>query len=267
MNNTDEYYTVDDRQYLNPNVPLQESEGFIQKLRDTQTADTQRINTETHNLGTNVPSNLGGLGGSESIWKGRYQDPQTNAMISDLKNAAQAQALSTTLTNLMNQKKKEYSDLYKKKAKDYENAQKTPATTGGGTEGGLDVTDPDGYTPVEDPFSKRANQEELYKKLKEQQERKAWQEAADKGNNPAPTNDTGQTIGTSNGSVPYTYEIDGKKYNMTVVPGKGVYTPMMSYNADGTDQFLKSIIKQGGQIYDRNGNPVNYSIFRIANKI
>lgn len=133
MNNTDEYYTVNDRQYLNPNVPLKESNDFIQKLRDTQTADTNRINTETHNLGTNVPSNLGGLGGAESVWKNRYQDPQTNSMISGLKSTAQAQALNTTLNNLMSQKQKEYSDLYKKKVKEAATTPTTTPTTGGNT--------------------------------------------------------------------------------------------------------------------------------------
>lgn len=141
MNNTDEYYTVNDTQYLNPNVPLKESNDFIQKLRDTQTADTNRINTETHNLGTNVPSNLGGLGGAESVWKNRYQDPQTNSMISGLKSTAQAQALNTTLNNLMSQKQKEYSDLYKKKVKEAATTSTTtnPTTTGGT---GLNVSTP-----------------------------------------------------------------------------------------------------------------------------
>ena len=113
MNLDDFSYIDNDRRYVNPQVSLNEQNAFIDNLRNTQGQDTAQIRQDTYNLGTAVPSNLGGLAGGSNYFKSRYQTPQTNSMVSDLRAAAQAQALSTLLNNEIGKAKKRYSDAYR----------------------------------------------------------------------------------------------------------------------------------------------------------
>lgn len=112
--NLDDYSTVEDNQrYINPQVSLDEQNAFIKNLREVQSADTAQIAQETHDLGTDVPSNLGGLTGSEGYFASRYQTPQTNALVADLRAAAQAQALNDAMSNELAKAKRRYSNAYK----------------------------------------------------------------------------------------------------------------------------------------------------------
>ena len=113
MNLDDFSYIDNDRRYVNPQVSLNEQNAFIDNLRNTQGQDTAQIRQDTYNLGTAVPSNLGGLTGGSNYFKSRYQTPQTNSMVSDLRAAAQSQALSTLLNNEIGKAKKRYSDAYR----------------------------------------------------------------------------------------------------------------------------------------------------------
>ena len=113
MNLDDFSYIDNDRRYVNPQVSLNEQNAFIDNLRNTQGQDTAQIRQDTYNLGTAVPSNLGGLTGGSNYFKSRYQTPQTNSMVSDLRAAAQAQALSTLLNNEIGKAKKRYNDAYR----------------------------------------------------------------------------------------------------------------------------------------------------------
>lgn len=113
MNLDDFSYTENDRRYINPQVSLNEQNAFIDNLRNTQQANTAQITQDTQNLGTEVPSNLGGLGGGTSYFKSRYQTPQTNSMVADLRATAQAQALSTLMSNEIAKAKKRYNDAYR----------------------------------------------------------------------------------------------------------------------------------------------------------
>ena len=113
MNLDDFSYIDNDRRYVNPQVSLNEQNAFIDNLRNTQGQDTAQIRQDTYNLGTAVPSNLGGLAGGSNYFKSRYQTPQTNSMVSDLRAAAQAQALSTLLSNEIGKAKKRYNDAYR----------------------------------------------------------------------------------------------------------------------------------------------------------
>lgn len=138
-----EYTEFEGRDYINPQVSLDESNAFIDNLRSTQQANTQQIKTDTYNLGTAVPSNLGGLTGGEGYWTSRYQTPQTNSLTNDLRTTAQASALNQVLQNEQEKWKKRYNDAY--------NNAKKRASGGGGsnlsdllkglTEGGVDVED------------------------------------------------------------------------------------------------------------------------------
>lgn len=125
---------VEGRTYINPQIALGESDTFIDNLRQTQQANTQQIAQDTANLGTEVPSNLGGLIGGEGYWTSRYQTPQTNATVANLRAAAQAKALNDVLANEQAIWKNRYQNAYRnyqKRQYDKANAPKTqnPETT------------------------------------------------------------------------------------------------------------------------------------------
>ena len=109
---TNETSEFEGRLYLNPQIQLDESSNFIDNLRATQTQQNQEIAQQTHNLGTDVPSNLGGLTGANSYFTSRYQTPQTNAVTANLRAVAQAQALNQALENEQEMWKKRYQDAY-----------------------------------------------------------------------------------------------------------------------------------------------------------
>lgn len=104
-----EYTEFEGRDYINPQVSLDESNAFIDNLRSTQQANTQQIKTDTYNLGTAVPSNLGGLTGGEGYFTARYQTPQTNSLVNDLRATAQASALNQILQNEQEKWKNRYN--------------------------------------------------------------------------------------------------------------------------------------------------------------
>ena len=124
-----EFTEVEGRVYVNPQTGVDTTNAFIENLRQTQQANTQQIVQDTANLGTEVPSNLGGLTGGEGYWTSRYQVPQTNAAVQNLRTAAQAQALNDVLANEQAIWKKRYQDTYR----DYQKRQNAKANTSGTT--------------------------------------------------------------------------------------------------------------------------------------
>lgn len=112
-----EFVEVEGRQYLNPQVALDESNQFIDNLRSTQQANNQEIQTQTYNLGSELPSQLGGLGAPEdtslSYFTSRYQTPQTASAVANLRATAQAAALNQVLANEQAKWQKRYNDAYK----------------------------------------------------------------------------------------------------------------------------------------------------------
>lgn len=119
---------VEGRTYVNPQAALGESDTFIDNLRQTQQANTQQIAQDTYNLGTTVPSNLGGLIGGEGYWASRYQTPQTNATVANLRAAAQAKALNDVLANEQAIWKNRYQNAYR----DYQRKAYNRSRSGGG---------------------------------------------------------------------------------------------------------------------------------------
>ena len=124
-----ETYTFEDRVYVNPEVSRDEQLGFIDKLRSIQQEGAEKIARDTHNLGTDVTPNLGGLNGAESIWSAQYVTPKVESMASSLRTAAQAQALNDVLSNYQEQMKKRYNDAYSA-------AQRRAGGGGSGGDGG-----------------------------------------------------------------------------------------------------------------------------------
>lgn len=109
-----EFTEVEGRSYVNPQVALDESNTFIDNLRSTQQANNQQIQTDTYNLGTEIPSDLGGLTGGEGYFTSRYQTPQTVSAVANLRATAQAAALNQALANEQEVWKKRYNDAYRK---------------------------------------------------------------------------------------------------------------------------------------------------------
>lgn len=131
-----EFVEVEGRQYLNPQVALDESNQFIDNLRSTQQANNQEIQTQTYNLGSELPSQLGGLGApgdtSLSYFTSRYQTPQTVSAVANLRATAQAAALNQVLANEQAKWQKRYNDAYRKYQKSAYDKSNSPSGSGGG---------------------------------------------------------------------------------------------------------------------------------------
>lgn len=143
MNN--ESYDFEDRKYVNPTLSRDEQLAFVDNLRNVQQNDMAKIVQDTHNLGSDLPSNEGGLTGSEGLWNAQYVDPKVNEMVSSLKSAAQAQALNNILTNHQDQWQQRYNEAYRaaekrKEALDYDKGGNGSNKNAGGE---VDDDDPD----------------------------------------------------------------------------------------------------------------------------
>lgn len=128
-----ETYDFEDRKYINPTVSRDEQLGFIDNLRNAQQQGMDQIVSETHNLGTDVPSSTGGLNGATGMWQSQYMTPKMNTMVSSMRATAQAQALSDILANLQNQMKQRYNVAYRKYA--LQQARNGNSSSSGGTSG------------------------------------------------------------------------------------------------------------------------------------
>lgn len=151
MNLDDFSYEENGRRYIKPEISLNEQNAFIDNLRNLQQDKTAEITRDTQNLGTAVPSNLGGLTGGSGYFKSRYQTPQANSMVADLRAAAQSQALNTLLSNEISKAKKLYSDAYRS-AKKRENSNMSNNNGSNGNylkELGV-VTQDDGSGPLQE---------------------------------------------------------------------------------------------------------------------
>ena len=131
-----EIYEFEDRTYIKPEVSRDEQMAFIDNLRNVQAQNNAQIATDTHNLGTDVPSNLGGLTGSEGYFQQRYQTPQVDAVVANLKATAQNSALTQVLNNWQAQMKERYNEAYRnyqKRAHDYSRRMTSGGRGSGGT--------------------------------------------------------------------------------------------------------------------------------------
>ncbi len=140
---SNEYREYKSRLYSEPSLQAQMSDEFIEKLRETQGANTQEITEQTEALGTTMPSNLGGLTGAGSYFSSRYMTPQTNTLAQDLRTATRAAALNQALANekaAWEKKQTEAYREYQRRMNDKQNAlQNTPKYTV--TEGGVEYED------------------------------------------------------------------------------------------------------------------------------
>ena len=215
-----EYYDYEDRRYINPTVSRDEQLGFVDKLRNSQNKELDKISRDTYNLGTHIPSNMGGLSGSGGVWAKQYVTPQTNSMLESLKSTAQAQALNDAMTNYQNQLKKRYNDAYKAAAK-----RRGSGGGGGGTAGGTDDVNGDvGYENLLD------------------------------------FQGIGSGTKPSNASTYYLWDGKNSAIELnrlTSGNSAGIDTGMMSYDVGAPSrQYLDSMYSKGYKLYDSNGNEV-----------
>ena len=139
--NDNDTLEFENKYYVSPTVSRDEQMEFINNYRNVLQDNIQRINTETHNLGTDVPSNLGGLTGADATFENRYVTPQANAAVAELKAKAQDTALTQALKNLEAQMNQKYKDAYRNaRIKEYNNNNNNGG--GGAEELGAD-TNPD----------------------------------------------------------------------------------------------------------------------------
>lgn len=149
----DVFNEFEERVYLDPTQSRNEQLSFIDTLRETQANNTAQINAGTYALGSQLPSNLGGLRGAEDTFVARYQTPQTSQTVANLRLAAQQSALNTALSNLQNAYKKRYNDAML----NYQKRATQSSTSGNGTQddpyaGNVNVNTPDQY-PVTDSIA------------------------------------------------------------------------------------------------------------------
>ena len=117
--------------YVKPEVGLNERNAFIDNLRESNARETQKIYDDTSNLGTNVPSSMGGLDGGSNYFTSRYQTPQFESLVGKLRANMQSQALSEALSNEIAKAQKRYYDV--KRAynnKEYNDSKKSSSGSG-----------------------------------------------------------------------------------------------------------------------------------------
>lgn len=246
--NENEYVDVEGRGYINPQVALDEANSFIDNLRSTQQANNQQIQADTYNLGTEISSNLGGLtspvgpnGAGDaglSYFTSRYQTPQTNAVVADLRSTAQAQALNEVLANEQAKWKKRYQDTYR-------NYQKRASSGGGGTTipGQSEITIDGGVEEQEVPENDSVASVSRYETPKDP----VMDFIQGKGDWTIAYTDNGRTY---YGNVYYQTGVSGDRYT-------GIDTSTgMSYSGQNALNYLNNIVSKGGKIYGPDGQEV-----------
>lgn len=103
--NNNEAYDYEGNKYINPTLSRDEQMQFIDNLRSIQANNNAEIQTDTRNLGTDVIPTQGGLVGGEDYFMQRYQTPQVDSMVANLRATAQAKALADVLAGLSAQYK------------------------------------------------------------------------------------------------------------------------------------------------------------------
>ena len=106
--NNNEAYDFEGNKYINPTLSRDEQMQFIDNLRGIQANHNAEIQADTRNLGTDVIPTQGGLVGSEDYFMQRYQTPQVDSMVANLRATAQAKALSDVLAGLSAQYKQRF---------------------------------------------------------------------------------------------------------------------------------------------------------------
>lgn len=236
-----EFYTFEDRNYINPQVSLNEQNAFVDNLRNVQKTNNDQINMQTYNLGTAVPSSVGGLTGANSYFSSRYQTPQMNSLAANLRATAQAKALNDVLANEQAKMQKRYNDAYHSSQVRGSNSNRNG---GNGNNGDGEVE----KNVVDTPQGSSQSVGDVEVK-----------------------NDTGSPF-AGNNQKQISYQLNGRTYYATIYENPGftsqdrtswisVTTPEWPYlkhfkGQSGLD-YLKSVVSNGGKIFNSKGEEVS----------
>lgn len=264
--NDEETFEFENRKYINPDISRDEQTDFINTLRDIQAQNNAQIATETHNLGTDIDHPRGGLNGSEEYWKGRYQTPQTEAAIANMKAVAQQSALNTALSNYNNMLQNRYSQAYRDYNKRlYEHNRKrekladsyytNSGNNGNGSTqitGGIEYSDPlttndSGETEV------TVNEAGVTVPSSTQSGFAPGTPLGNLAKNNAQISGGGIPYGQG-GSGYYIEDANGNRTGVRVYYNQdgaliGMETPTTSFTASGAKNYLNKIFSNGGKLY------------------
>lgn len=244
--NTEDFTEFEERYYLSPTTERDEQEAFITNLRGTMSNNLNQINQGTYNLGSPLPSNLGGLSGAEETFEARYQRPQVESTATQLRSAAQASALNTALSNLQNAYKKRYNDAMLKYQRRAASSSGNPNGSGG--EDGLPITTNGGSALGNTGVKLNQAAQEAFDYMKGTQMNQAMTNVA--------TLRQQNQFPTSNSEV-FMYKINGQPYYATLYRDtlgriQGISSNNANYDATGAKEFLRSLESQNN-LFDNNG--------------
>lgn len=144
--NNNEAYDYEGNKYINPTLSRDEQMQFIDNLRSIQANNNAEIQADTRNLGTDVVPTQGGLVGGEDYFLQRYQTPQVDSMVANLRATAQAKALSDVLAGLSAQYKQRLmrSRLAQERRASMASARQSLSQNSPATSGNVVEKDPSG---------------------------------------------------------------------------------------------------------------------------
>lgn len=139
---------------MNPVTSRDEQLAFIDNLRNTAASDIAKIRNDTYNLGTHIPSNLGGLTGSTGLWRRNFVSPKVESMAQGLRAVAQSSLLEGAMNNYLKQKQQQYQNAYRaaaKRARGGGGGGGTTGSNGDAIQAYLDWLAQQGFDTTEDP--------------------------------------------------------------------------------------------------------------------
>lgn len=243
----EETLTFEDRTYIKPEISRDEQTKFVENLRGVVDSNSQEVKTDTYNLGTAVPSNIGGLTGGEGYFDARYKTTQTGGALANLRAAAQASALNQAMANAQAAWEKRYSEAQRAYDKRVHDANKAPQTLDDGDDGEVD------FEPTDQ--AQEVNVEENTLVLPENT-------STDIG----ATNATNAIAGvTGQGKIPTQSSIgavlidkNGNRTAIKVHQGQGIEVAGgLSYTKKGAREFLQRWVRNGGRVSNGSDAPLH----------
>ena len=230
---------------VNPTASRDAQLAFIDTYRQTQGENNQQIADQTHALGSDLPAQLGGLHGPSEYTKSRYQVPQTESRVANLRTAAQLSALNQLLENDQARWKDKYNQAYRnykkrqyKKANSLYNARTGGSSGNGGSGGGGNELTFNTNTGAQDTFYVNDN----------------------------PNTGEGNIVQTGDGT--YQNVSTGETYTNAPTSFMGLYNQGMSLGVwpDGSPFTIGSTYTQGGKTYTYNklANMPTPSVFVVG---